>query len=656
MEQVRNKIIKLLAVVTLLVALLATVTTVATVNATANEADYTLVMNGAEIRPDENYGIRYIATANAVRQDSKYYMMIVPESWLTDTEHDLQNAANGDYYQHLIGKGLEVGVDFITMQSMPEQKGDVYEVKGTISKVRFTNSNVKFFGIAYEELADGTRSYAISQDKSVRSIAWVAGAALNDESAELDETMKTKLKDTIGDAYDVSLGNTEDTGAVLDLSSCGFKQTGGYYTLDKGSVTPLEMVGLPDIDLPIEYSVSAGSGIPSTITQDGVLTVNDETGYSYVYAQIAGEKKLLTVRNTPEMAEGMLNDFAVGSDNNTRTYDMNVYGTDVTGGRGGWLNEKADAYGNKGYGVGSVAKGGEASGLRLNVSKAELKAMDIETITVRFLIEVADASVKNLSLNFFWIPEISNPGNIYLSYPVNTWSYYTINKPTGDAWETFIDTYCNNGVGRSAWNKGGFTVYSGTPTLYIDYISVGTQRMAEHELENFDTANSRYNCSNDYWNINNNPSTHHATYTDGAGTTAYGVVSAQIYYSMGSITTRFGRTEAELLKIMKNLDTLTVRVLITRDVSDTEYRIRLFGIYYNQIPTNTWANITVTRDEILAVMTGETEEAKIAQFVSKYCSTGSATEPWMIGAACNGISVNVYLDSITYTVRTAEAE
>jgi len=459
----------------------------------------------------------------------------------------------------------------------------------------------------------------------------------------------------------VSLGNTDNTDAVLDLSSCGFKQTGGYYTLDKGSVTPLEIVGLPDVDLPIEYSAQAGSGIPSTITEDGVLTVNDETGYTFVWAQIAGEKKLLTVRNTPEMADGMLNDFALGSDNNTRTYDMNVYGTDVTGGRGGWLNEKADAYGNKGYGVGSVAKGGEASGLRLNVSKAELKALDIETITVRFLIEVADASVKNLSLNFFWISEISNPGFIYKSYPVNTWSYYTIEKPTGDAWETFIDTYCNTGVGRSAWNMGGFTVNSGAPTLYIDYVSVGTQRMAEHELENFDTANSRYNCSNDYSNINISSSTHHATYKDGAETTAYGVAYAEIYYSMGSITARFGRTEAELLKIMENLDTLTVRVMITRDVSDTEYRLRVFGIY-KLIPTNTWTNITLTREEILNKITGETEDAKIANFANAFSNNGdgianeSSNEVRMFGAACNGISVKVYLDSITYTVRDAVAE
>ena len=654
MEQIRNKLIKWLAVVMLLVALLATVTTVATANATSteNEADYTLVMKGAEIRPDENYGIRFIATTKAVRQDSKYYVMIVPESWKTDAEHDLQNAVGGDYYQHLIGKGLEVGVDFITMQTAPVQKGDVYEVKGTISKVIFKNSNAKFFGIAYEELADGTRSYATSQDKSVRSIAWVAGAALNDESAELDGTMKTKLQDTIDDAYDVSLGNATDTGATLDLSTIGFKQTGAYYTLDKGSVTPLEMFGMPNIDLPIEYSVVAGSGIPSSITADGVLTVNDETGYSFVRAQIAGSTKSLTVRNTPQMAEGMLNDFAYN--NSGRTYDMNIYGMDTDGGRGYLLEEYTDAYGNKGYGVGKVAKGNEASGLRLNVSKAELKAMDIETITVRFLVEVADASVKNLSLNFFYIPEISNPSAMYKSYPVNTWSYYTINKPADDsAWETFIDTYCNTGVGRSAWNKGGFIVYSGTPTLYIDYISVGTPRMAEHELESFDTSAATYNHTGEL-SAGAKPGTYAATYTDITEKTAYGVVYAQMWHSNGTMATRFGRSEAELLKIMENLDTLTVRLLIKRSGS-TEWHFRVFGVQM-LIPTNTWVDFTVTRDQILSAISGDTEDAKISQFAKNFCSTGSANSPRMLSCACNNVVVDVYIDSITYTVRTAEAE
>ena len=139
----KNRIIKWLAGAALCAAFLTTATSVATVNATApvNEADYTIVMTGAAIRPDENYGIRFTATTNAVRQDSKYYMMIVPESWLTDAEHDLQNAVNGDYYGHLIGKGLsdvddaatqENERDFITMQTMPELKGNAYEVKGTI--------------------------------------------------------------------------------------------------------------------------------------------------------------------------------------------------------------------------------------------------------------------------------------------------------------------------------------------------------------------------------------------------------------------------------------------------------------------------------------------------------------------------------------------
>lgn len=661
MKQRKNKLVKWLAGVALCTALISTATGVALADTATpiSEADYQIEMVGAEIRTDDHYGIRFKATTKAVREDSKYYVMIVPEAWLTDTAHDLQNAVDGDYYAHLIGKGLsdvddpateDVNErDFITMQTEPEKIDDnLYELKGTISNVHFTNSNTKFFGIAYEQMANDTRNYAERNDKSVRSICWVAGAALNDENFDGD---KTNLKPTIDRAYDY-ITNGEETGATLDLSKVGFKQT-TVYSLDKGSVTPLEMVGLPEsLDLPIEYSVSQyDADVLPTITADGVLTVKGETGCSFVKAQIAGETKNLTVYNTPQMADGMLQDFA--GHNGTRTYALNSQAIDSTTSstRGNWQEVKEDAYGNIGYGVGSVTYGG-VGGLRLNVNKYELEDMDFETITVRFLVESSDASVKNVSLAFFGKGAVDNPGYLYKGYPVNAWSYYTITKPTGDAWETFLDTYCTSGTGKSG--NGGFSVYNGnnTLTIYIDYVSVGTIRMESHELENFNTSAAAYNHSGDLVFGANSKGTYYEIKADGASTTACGVVYAQMWHGNGAMVTRFGRTEAELLKVMENLETLTVRLLITRSGS-TEYHFKVFGVQ-KLIPTNTWYDFTVTRDQILATISGDTEDAKIAQFASNFCSTGTANAPRMFACACNGVVVDVYLDSITYTATTAE--
>ncbi len=677
MIQIKSKLIKWLAGLALCSALLAMTTTfgVAYATTTVDEADYTLVMSGASIRVDENYGIRFKATAKAVREDSKYYMMIVPKSWKTDEAHDLQNAEKGDYYKHLTEvKNLKPMEDFIVMQSMPEEKGGVYEIKGSLTNVHFTNSNTEFFGIAYEELADQeTRNYATSQDKAVRSICWVAGAALNDESNEFSDKIIQNLKDTVNDAYDVSLGNKDDTGAELDLSSFGFKQN-SVYTLDKGSVTSLEMTGVPEkIDLPIEYSVVAGSGIPATITEDGVLTVNDETGYSFVKAQIAGETRNLTVFNTPEMADGMLQDFASNNGSN-RTYAMNIGDINATdqsvSARGYWEEEKEDAYGNKGYGVGraTMYNDVQSCALRLNASKAELKAMDIDTITIRFMATSAKTDVSKLSLVFFDVPSTQAGTSLYTQFPVNVWSYYTITKEsiiarqtTGateeEKWDAFLDMYCNTGVGRiTGTNNGGCASYwtGGVITFYIDYISVGTQRMAEHELENFNVASNQI--SNhmisvmSFTNLNGNNSSLLETKADDYGKTALKVAKVTITSGAYGISVmRFAKTAEELTAILETLDSMTWRVMVNKDQT-----LNILGNAIS-LTANKWTDVMLTKAQLLAKFAGTTEAEKIATFASLFCSTGTALgTPRMFSVPSVDCPVDLYVDGVTYATATAK--
>ncbi|MBE5749471.1 MAG: hypothetical protein E7340_05520 [Clostridiales bacterium] len=674
MKQRKNKLIKWLAGVALCTALISTATGVAIADTATpiSEADYKIEMVGAEIRTDAHYGIRFKATTKAVRPGSKYYVMIVPAKWLTETDYDLQNAADGDYYAHLIGKGLsdvddpateDVNErDFITMQTEPEKIGDnLYELKGTISNVHFTNSNTKFFGIAYEEMANGTRNYAERNDKSVRSICWVAGAALNDENFDGD---KTNLKPTIDRAYDLITNGTE-TGATLDLSKVGFKQN-VYYTLDKGSVTPLEMVGLPKeekLDLPIEYSVDG----TSAITEDGVLTVNDETGYSFVKAKIAGETKNLIVYHTPKMAEGMLQDFAASHYENengsTRTYDINTYEIIPTTSSGEWVESYTDAHGNIGYGVGKATKDKTyySCGLRLNASRAELEAMNIETITVRFCATSPNA-VANLSVRFF------NGG--YTAYPVNTWSYYTVTKAslisgqTGstdeEKWNSFLDLYCNTGTGKIiGGNDGGCQNYdSGTQgkvTFYIDYVSVGTIRMEEHELENFNLPKSvalnNYITSNMALPGNANNISLVETQADSSGKTAYNVAKVTITSgSSGYATMRFARTAEELTAMMGTLDSITWRIMVDKAVT-----LKILGNEITTLTANKWTDVTLTKAQILTNFTGANEAEKISKFASAFCSTGTGNAAGrMFSVPSADCPVNLYVDGVTYTTTTAE--
>ena len=677
----KKKMIKLLAGGAICALSFAVAAAVPMAKDIASAEDYTFEMVGAAIRPDDNYGIRFTAQTNNVSNDSKYYVMIVPNSWLTDENYLGDCGTDKDYYKHLTEvKKLkeddpetpEYDGQFITMESTPQyQDSGEYEgkwlINGTISNVHFSNTNNQFFGVAYEKKADGTCVYAGCQNKSVRSICWVAGAALNDESANYSDTMKTKLRATVDDAYDF-VKNGKETGAELDLSSFGFKQN-VYYTLDQGSETKLEMTGVPEIDLPIEYSVAAGSGTPSTITEDGVLTVNDNKGYSLVNAQIAGVTNSLTVCNTPKMAEGMLQDFASyhyeNDINGTRTYDINTYEITPTTSSGEWVESYTDAHGNIGYGVGKATKDKTyySCGLRLNASRAELEAMtkDAETITVRFCATSPNNEVKKLSLRFF------NGG--YKAYPVNTWSYYTVTKAalisgqTGstdeEKWNSFLDLYCNTGTGKIIGsNDGGCQNYdSGTQgkvTFYIDYVSVGTIRMEEYELENFNLSSGEISNSfvsvMTFVNPNGDDGTLVEIQADEYGNTAYNVAKGTIKANAyGIATMRFARTQDELTAMMETLDSITWRVMVNKDQT-----LKILGKSV-ALTAMKWTDVTLTRAELLANFTNQTTEAeKIAKFASVFCSTGAGnTTPRMFSVPSADCPVVLYVDGVSYTT-TAE--
>ena len=250
---------------------------------------------------------------------------------------------------------------------------------------------------------------------------------------------------------------------------------------------------------------------------------------------------------------------------------------------------------------------------------------------------------------------MDNPGALYKSYDVNEWSYYTIAKPTGEGWDIFLDTYCNSGVGRKASNSGGIQVYNGSgTTIYIDYISVGTQRMAEHELENFNVSSGQI--SNhivsvmSFTNLNGNNSTLLETQADGDGVTALKVAKLTITSgAYGIAVMRFAKTAEELIAILETVETMTWRIMVDKD--------QTLNILGNAIPltANKWTDVTLTKAQLLANFTGANDAEKIATFASYFCSTGTAlVTPRMFSVPSADCPVVLYVDGVTYTATTAE--
>ena len=478
MKMQKNKLIKTLSCAALGCLSLAVLAGAPiTANNVSAADDTTLTMVGAAIRPDDGaYGIRFAAKTDAPVNGAQYYVMIVPETWLTDNNY-LGDCADGDYYKHLTEEKELVTDDpetpeydgeFITMKTTPELQtsGDYngkYLVKGTIASVDFTNSNTKFFGVAYYE-KDGARVYAENQTDSVRSICYVAGAALNDESKGYDDTTKAKLKATVDDAYDF-VTNGEETGAEFDFTSVTAKGYNSSYTrvsLANGSNMQIELNNVPAIDLPIEWSIDKPA-VAELVNENGLIKGKSDSNYFWVTAQIAGTDVQQQIFCRPAMETKVLEDYAV----DVAKYNLAAYGSNLhTNGSGaGTYNATVDEH----SGVVSRKHGNSTTwAFRLGRSEEELKTLDFDVMKITLKTSHTQAILRIFGVRIE--SQITE---------ANVWTTVTITKAdllaarTGDTaeakWAEFCELYSNAGTGLSGLSY--YSSHSSAFTVWLDEIT-----------------------------------------------------------------------------------------------------------------------------------------------------------------------------------------
>ncbi len=289
---------------------------------------------GASVRMSDQTGIRFSATINQVDETSKYYVMIIPEAWVTT--YGLNEVGNEDYYDVLYQAGkrsessiatdyeaaagtTEDPITMLVMQSEPTLQGGgeyagLYLVRGSIVKLQYENSNTRFFGVAFEQKADGTRVYADGQEEySYRSITNVASAALNDTTVEYSDENKASLNKMVKDAYNVSLGNAEN--AQVDLPEMSVHSNAAL-AIQNGSTYQASVNGLPDIGIKVDWRlVRTGSStdMDSFIDENGKITVLDEDITCNGYAKVLGNEISFKVNPTAKPETGVLEDFSSSS-------------------------------------------------------------------------------------------------------------------------------------------------------------------------------------------------------------------------------------------------------------------------------------------------------------------------------------------------------
>lgn len=668
---------------------------------TASADQAPLTMLGASVRLDENQGIRFIAQINGEPiEGANYHVMIVPATWLDDEKHALNTAQNGDYYQHLLDKGLtaidepateEDERDFIDMECVPTEidvdgdgVSDCTGVRGTISKIKYNNTNRQFFGVAYVE-KDGVRTYADQQEKGIRSCTYVAGAALNSGKYADDSVKAGYLDNMINNAYNkVVLGKTEtdeQEEAVFTLP-----EISAYNPL--GTEIQFEVNGIEGLDLPeIEWNVEKSADSKSIFNDSKKLVVFDEAGTIKVSTKVAGQNLVANVNSGTCYLETFDNV------DNIRRYNQFNATADTGDYTGVYYESITDAAGITEYGVGMgstkfTGNGNDAIAVRFNKTEEELKALlsapNFQGITFRMLFRDPDTTGK-CTINFFDL--------IKRTLPENRWANVTITKDDIFGNETLLTEFVDkqgiiDGIAKNFHANGGGYMKGKNGTtnrrfayvpnlvtepreLYIDDIQCLFGE--DTYLETF--SKSAVNISKgDFTATNSTVGTYLNSYIDKDGITEYGIGKVAPD-SGGRVCVRFDKTEDELKQILtsEGFQKITFRILVTATGVADGGSIALK--FLNTVPktaiANQWMDIELTKEEILnddlITYMGSSDEV-IDKFVNVNTSTygfiqafsstgighlrvGNGAAHRMIHTSVKG--VEVYIDHITYTLSNA---
>lgn len=606
----------------------------------ANESPLTML--GASVRLDENQGIRFTAEINGEpTEGSTYHVMIMPATWRTDTNHNLQSAENGDYYAHLISKGLtDVDNpetpnvderDFINLECEPvyidvdEDGKEEWVVRGTIKEVKYNNTNRQFFGVAYEEKTDGTRVYADNQEKGVRSCTYVAGAALDSGDYANDATKTGYLNNMINNAYNrVVLGKNEHDEQVDAIFA--LPEVSAYNPV--GTELQFSVSGTDGLDLPaIEWNVQKTNDSKSIFDDNNKLVVFDETGRITVSTKVAGKDLVANVDCGTYLETFTANADNIKVDNQFR--DSSTPGT--------WLESLTDSTGATEYGVGmgsTTWTGSNGSiALRFNKTESQLKEIfndpNFQSITFRVLIKDGDAS-GNMTIKFFDIIE--------RKVAEDAWTNVTLTKADIFENETLLNEFLDkqgiiDGIAKNFNADGcgymkGKNVSTNRRLTYVPnnnatnpvarelYVADIEYAFGESVyLETFATNADNIKNANQF-NASATAGVWLESLTDESGVTKYGVgMGSTKYTGNGSdgIALRFNKTESELKKILSddNFESITFRVLLKDEDANGTMNINFFDLINRQVTENIWTNVTITKADIFE------NETLLTEFVNK---------------------------------------
>ena len=256
------------------------------------------MVNGASVRLDEDGGIRFIAGLGSEYvegSNDKYYMLIVPESYVTEYAPE-----GGDYYK-LITEGLKNSGknEFVAnMETFPVVlgKNDLglseteHYVRGSLTDIKYDNVNTGFFGIAYKESKTGERVYAsFNEGENVRDMFYVASAALNDEQADYTEADKGVLGKYILNGFKKAEGKTQDDAYEINLSV----EPKSISALP-GTTAKISFTGVPNgVNLSVKRSSSAEEVV--SVGEDGTVTCK-KAGTADITIRVLGKEYTIPVK------------------------------------------------------------------------------------------------------------------------------------------------------------------------------------------------------------------------------------------------------------------------------------------------------------------------------------------------------------------------
>lgn len=433
---------------------------------------FRMVGTSVRISADSNVGIRFSAVIDSVKEDSAYYVMIIPESY----RKTYNLTADSDYYAVLHDEhGFKSEIDtqnandinMLVMPSTPvlQTEGKYngkYLINGSIGNIHYANSNSNFFGVAFEKTASGERVYANDQDNGIQNICKIASAALNESGDGLLDDEKAALQNAVKSAYNVSVGNDENNQEDLPAFNLQADDPRGNNVQSGSSYTPV-IKGLPD-GLDIDVSCGITSGATASVAEGDSILVKDELKTLVCYAKILGEDYPFTITSTKTISEsGIVEDFGSGA--NSRNAIHKAVDADWTDKSAGYKAEATDAKNVKASGVVLRLAGSSQQGIsfRSALSKDDLKTIlaQADTVSARVLFGAAQdryqgkayasgGTDSTLTVKFM---------SGVFTLPINTWVDLTISKTdlvrrfNGKTLDEKLDAFCsasaNNGVGVS---------------------------------------------------------------------------------------------------------------------------------------------------------------------------------------------------------------